>query len=53
MRATFFEKRSQQVLERDGFVVIPFLSGDAVKVLHYAYSRLGRAPGVRHRQAAP
>jgi len=45
MRSTFFDAQVQQVLEHDGFAVIPFLDADEVATLRASYDRLGRAPG--------
>lgn len=45
MRATFFDEKSQEIFERDGYVQIPCLDQDEVEALRAVYYGLGKAPG--------
>ena len=45
MRATFFDEKSQEIFERDGYVQIPCLDEDEVEALRAVYYGLGKAPG--------
>lgn len=45
MRSTFVDAQLDAALDRDGYVVVPFLSDDEVSDLRDHFDRLGPAPG--------
>ena len=48
VRDTFHDSHHQADLERDGYVVVPFLDDDQVEQLRRSYDELGAAPGDPH-----
>ena len=45
MKSTFIDSELEAALDRDGYVVIPFLDQDEVQALADAYEVIGKAPG--------
>lgn len=45
MRPTFFDADYQSDLDRDGYVIVPFLSNDEAAGLEAQFARLGPGPG--------